>query len=140
MAAKKKKTGKEKPKIKSVVKGKPTSAGKEKPGKIDVIKIEELPKSVVVEEDMISIEEKTDTGSLASAHVKKTPTFYKKYAMKCMKCVKNFEHKAHIPSVKQRVKCPECGEVHLIEIIPVSGEYEIRIPKTLRVVDRRGKR
>ena len=87
-----------------------------------------------MEEDIKSIEEKTGTGSLASAHVKKTPTFYKRYALKCMKCVKNFKHTAHIPSVKQRVACPECGEVHVIEIIPVSGEYKIKIPKTLKVL------
>ncbi len=129
MAAKKKKTGKKEPK----------STGKEKSGKEEVIKIEELPKSVVVEEDMKPLEEKTATGSLADVHVKKIPPFYKRYALKCMRCVKDFEHKAYIPSVKQRVKCPECGEVHVIEIIPVSGEYRIKIPKTLRVLGRRNK-
>ncbi len=137
MAAKKKKTGKQNKKSVGKEKTKIKSAGKEKPDTEEVIKIEELPKSVVVEEDMKSIEEKKGTGSLADAHVKKIPTFYKRYALKCMKCVKKFEHKAHIPSVKQRVKCPECGELHLIEITPISGEYKIKIPKTLKVMGKK---
>ncbi|OYT27412.1 MAG: hypothetical protein B6U97_01795 [Candidatus Altiarchaeales archaeon ex4484_96] len=138
MAAKKKKKSEKKVSSNKTAK-KPEAKTKAptKTKKKDVIKIEQLPKSIIVEEDLKSMEEKTGSGSIGGAYTKKAPSFYRKYALKCMKCVNEFEHKTRIPFVKQKVKCPECGEIHIIELQPISGRYRIRLPKTLKVLDKK---
>ncbi len=98
----------------------------------DSIVIENLPKSVLIEEDLKRLEGK-DKGSISVTHEKEIPMFYKKYVFKCMKCIKEFDHRVYIPSIRQDVRCPICGERHTINMTPVSGEYKVKFSKNLRV-------
>jgi len=105
----------------------------------DLVKIKDLPRSTLVNEDLERIEMKYSLPD-SSAHGGEIPAYYKKYVLKCTKCIRDFEHTVHIPVIRQRIGCPVCGETHILEITPVSGEYMIRFSEGVEVMDRGGRK
>ncbi len=102
----------------------------------DIIKLKELPKSVLVEEDLRKLEMKHE----ALFTGRRRPAYYLKYVLRCTKCIEDFEHSAHIPTIRQSVDCPVCGEAHAMEIIPVSGEYQVKLTDNLEIIGRKNKK
>jgi len=110
-----------------------TKRVKKKPAKKKGVELKILGKSVLVNEDL-----KKRGHSLGlrapKANKGEIPSFYGKFAFKCGKCVSEFKHRAEIPVIEQRVKCPECNEIHIIRIIPIGGHYEVKLPRSIKGV------
>ena len=99
------------------------------------IVIKSLGRSILVEEDLQKLERKAKLSEMEK-HKKRMPRlFYRNFVYRCEKCISEFEHKTIVPIVEHEVVCPECGEVHIIKIVPVSRHYELRLPKGLRIID-----
>lgn len=112
---------------------------KKKPGKKPVkknVELKVLGRSVLVDEDLKRKEHRMGLRAPKSSRGE-IPSFYRKFVFKCGKCVSDFKHTARIPVIEQEVECPECKEVHIIRIIPISGHYEVRLPRSIHGV--RGK-
>ena len=104
-----------------------------KPAKKKSVELKVLGKSVLVDEDLKKRDYRL---GLRAPKAKKgeIPSFYRKFAFKCGKCVSEFKHTAKIPIIEQGVKCPECNEIHVIRIIPIGGHYEVKLPRSIKGV------
>ncbi|HDN83312.1 MAG TPA: hypothetical protein ENG50_02995 [Candidatus Altiarchaeales archaeon] len=132
MAPKQRKCGK-----KSVGKKEKSVKKVEKKGKSQEIIITDLKKSVLMEEEFQKLEKQKKIPEVEVKHEesKKTvPLFYKNFVMRCKKCIEEFKHKAYVPTIEQKVKCPKCNEVHVIRIVPEGGIFKVEFPEHLEVV------
>ena len=103
------------------------SAGKKR------VELKALGKSVLVDEDLKRMNHRLGLRA-PKANKGEIPSFYRKFAFKCGKCVSEFKHTAEIPVIEQRVKCPECNEIHIIRIIPIGGHYDVKLPRSIKGV------
>ena len=97
------------------------------------VELKILGKSVLVDEDLKKRDHRLGLRA-PKANKGEIPSFYRKFAFKCGKCVSEFKHTAEIPVIEQRVKCPECNEIHIIRIIPIGGQYEVKLPRSIKGV------
>lgn len=102
-----------------------------------IVIIETLGESVLVDADLRELEEGTEIGI---RYRKTPPVFYGKFVVRCKKCIEEFEHPIHIPSMEQQILCPKCGEIHVAKITPVGGRYELEFPEHVEVVEKRRKK
>jgi Zn finger protein HypA/HybF involved in hydrogenase expression len=122
MVSKRKSTGKVKKKV----------ATKEKK---KVVRIKDLGKSMLVEDDLKATERKLRFKEPEHLKEERQPRlFYRKFVFRCEKCVHEFEHESTIPIIEHIVTCPSCREEHRIRVIPVSKYYEIKLPKNLKAL------
>ena len=59
--------------------------------------------------------------------------FYKKMALKCMKCNSSFDHEATLLKIEHELTCPGCGEQHILEFRPSSRFFTVH-SKTVDVL------
>lgn len=111
--------------VKRTVRKKP--AGKKR------VELKAIGKSVLVDEDLKKRDHRLRLMA-PRANKGEIPSFYRKFAFKCGKCVSEFTHTTEIPIIEQRVKCPECNEIHIIRIIPIGGHYEVKLPRSIKGV------
>jgi len=106
---------------------------RKKPGGKKRVELKVLGKSVLVDEDL---KRRGHRLGLSAPKAKKgdIPLFYRKFTFKCGRCVSEFKHTAEIPVIEQRVKCPECNEIHIIRIIPIGGHYDVKLPRSIKGV------
>ncbi len=108
-------------------------AVKKKSAKKKGVELKILGKSVLVNDDLKRRDHRLGLRA-PKANKGEIPSFYRKFAFKCGKCVSEFKHTAKIPVIEQGVKCPECNEIHMIRIIPIGGHYEVKLPRSIKGV------
>lgn len=99
------------------------------------VKIKQLGRSTLIEEDLQNTEKKLGYSRPEHLMGEREPKlFYRKFVFKCGKCIHEFEHEATIPIIEHKVVCPKCSEEHIVRIIPVARHYELKMPEKLKVV------
>ncbi|HDI73122.1 MAG: hypothetical protein DRO76_05875 [Candidatus Altiarchaeales archaeon] len=92
-------------------------------------------KSILIEKDINKLKRKLRLKEPVKIESKKKPsTFYRKFVFKCGKCISEFEHTARIPMIEHKVVCPKCKEEYTLKIKPLSGEYEVKVPRGVKLV------
>ncbi|MEA3255618.1 MAG: hypothetical protein U9Q22_07265 [Candidatus Altiarchaeota archaeon] len=92
-------------------------------------------KSILIEEDILKLKSKLRLHEPAKIKPKKKPSvFYRKFVFECGKCVGEFKHTVRIPMIKHKVICPKCSEEHILQIKPIAGDYEVKLPKSMKLV------
>ena len=102
----------------------------EKVKKNQIIIIEPLESSILVEEDLRAMEGKKER---ETPH-KEPPLFYKRFVFRCKNCVEEFEHHANMHAREQNAVCPRCEKIHLVRITPFGARYEIEFPESIEVL------
>ena len=59
-------------------------------------------------------------------------SFYKKMALKCMSCEKEFSHEVEIKPVDYELCCPHCSETHKIRFKPTNHVFTVH-SKTVKI-------
>lgn len=91
--------------------------------------------SILIEEDIKKLKNKLRLKEPVKAKSKKKPSvFYRKFVFECGKCIGEFKHTARIPVIEHKVVCPKCSEEHIIQIKPLAGDYEVKLPKTIKLI------
>lgn len=92
-------------------------------------------KSILIEKDINKLKRKLRLKEPVRIEPKKKPsTFYRKFVFECGKCISEFEHAARIPMIEHKVVCPKCKEEYTLKIKPLAGEYEVKIPRGVKLV------
>ncbi|MFH1403547.1 MAG: hypothetical protein ABIH11_04680 [Candidatus Altiarchaeota archaeon] len=106
----------------------------------DLVEVErELTEDVdskVVDADIAEVEElwrmKTELVRRGARVEKK---FYKHFVLRCMKCMKEFKHRADIEPIIKGLTCPGCDHDHSFRVTPGSRYFHIEFPDSIEVVD-----
>ncbi len=89
-------------------------------------------KSILIEADIRKLRDKLNFSSLGGK-----PGFDRDFIFKCGKCVGEFSHKARITPIDHKVICPKCNKEHIVQIKPILGDYKVKLPKGIKLVDRK---
>jgi rRNA maturation endonuclease Nob1 len=91
-------------------------------------------RSILIEQDIQKLREKLSL-NMAGVREKNNPAVvYKKFLLRCDKCVGEFEHNAKIAVLDHKVVCPICKKEHLLELEPHEGKYRVKFPKSIKQV------
>ena len=96
--------------------------------------LESRHRSILIEEDLRKLRARLNVELPPTASPTNPAVFYKSFVFECGKCVKEFHHRTEIGSIYHKVVCPKCNEEHILQFKPKITDYEVKIPKSIRVL------
>jgi len=93
-------------------------------------------RSILIEQDLRKLRARLNVEMPPTASPSNPAVFYKSFTFECGKCVKEFQHNTEIASIYHKVVCPKCNEEHILQFKPKVAQYDVKIPKSIKVVRR----